>query len=661
MHFSRRSAVRARIRQGAVPPGVARAIAVLVRRTRLRASEQIWLAGEWCAEYARWRSEGRSDDEWIAHCAPTRERVRALRTDAIARRGAVDRACGRAFRWASLAVAIGCCAYFIAATVLVLRKPVVGFDALQAMNDRIPKSGPEGSALAVYMQALADAGGVFDSDALAGPLERIDRSLFAIEFDAAAHAEVLAALASSRVRIELLRTVRDRPVLGLALEVGAWQDTRAAVFFGVRAPTGPQRGLLGDSLLTVLLPHLSMLRSSARLMCADAAMAAREGRAEECVADLEAAYAMAGHAGQGGVLIGGLVEAAILQLAHATLVSVLENHGAEFGDEQVARLDRAVRAHECDLARAAEGEKFFVHDLVQRCYSDDGHGDGVLLPLPCVELVSEMTTVVPLQGQEDRSARSSLAFLAAPLVAALAPSRRELLDSADGSIDGIVQALRAPTRAESLALAGEQDARLARARAERTLPITSIADLMLPALGRIVPRAWAVRAARDGALAALGLERFRRAHGRFPNDLAELGGFVGRDLDSACDERLPWSYALVDGRPVIYDAGLDGLDDRARTPFASWPANPEDDRAAADLGPALVSLDAACADADTERGRTRRTRSELSAETPVDPSQPLAEVSQEPVARTDGDFIRVWWKSRAAGAVRMVPARVEGR
>ena len=55
-------------------------------------------------------------------------------------------------------------------------------------------------------------------------------------------------------------------------------------------------------------------------------------------------------------------------------------------------------------------------------------------------------------------------------------------------------------------------------------------------------------------------------------------------------------------------------------------------------------------------GDTRRVKSAVAADAPLDPSRPIADVETQGVLWRDGDFIRVWWKSRASGWSRVTPA-----
>jgi len=170
---------------------------------------------------------------------------------------------------------------------------------------------------------------------------------------------------------------------------------------------------------------------------------------------------------------------------------------------------------------------------------------------------------------------------------------------------------------------------------------------------------WALRAMQDTAAAAIGIERFRRANGRFPVDRAELEQFVGWRLDANGHEQLPWNYALVDGRPMIYDAGVDGFDDRARTPLADEPEQLDaNGLPIRDENRRLVSLTGASADRrETIGASSVRYASAIAADAPLDPTQPVLDVDPRATGSEDGDHVRVWWKSGAAGWTRVVPAR----
>ena len=664
MFGSKKRAVRARIAQAGFSSGIARFVADIVGRTRLRRAEQIDVAGELVSHFAEGLAAGRSESALIGAYGDPKASARDLRRSAIAKRGALDRAIGSVVWWGLVATGCFIGGYTAYATMLYFRSPVISFDAKAAANARMPNAGAEGRAIDVYMQALADDAGVMSRDSAAQ--EVFDRHLFAIGFDAAALAAVKSAHEPLRARIDALRTLKDRPVLGLPLEVGTWSDAKIAAFFGLPTSPTPVEGPFADAMLSAVLPQLAMVRDTARLLCVDAALAAHEGRADDFVADIEAALVMAGHASENGVLIGGLVEAGVEALVLGTVVSAIENHGEGLSDAQLQRLEALVAKPRDGIARGAEGEKLFLRDMIQRCYSDDGHGDGVLLSGTWVDMVQELTPK-PIERTDGSTEGTALltaeAFVGGPIAATLAPTRRELLARVDHHIDGMVGAMRAATRAEgverAIQLGQELEHGADRGRA------MDLVSLLMPAMSHAAVRSWATRAAVDGAIAAIGIERYRRANGRFPNDLLELSAFVGRTLGGSCDMRVSWKYALVDGRPLIYDAGIDGLDDRARPALGRWPEPSMDDEILAPSPVRLVALGECAADGATRIGPnsagvdgvTLRSRTSVAPDAALDPTQPIADIETAGVLRTDGDLVRVWWKSGATGASRAVPAR----
>jgi hypothetical protein len=84
---------------------------------------------------------------------------------------------------------------------------------------------------------------------------------------------------------------------------------------------------------------------------------------------------------------------------------------------------------------------------------------------------------------------------------------------------------------------------------------------------------------RDGLVAGIALEVFRREHGKYPEDLNVL---VPRLLPDVPADRItgsPVRYRLVDARPLVYSVGADRKDDGGRPTAkreaaANWDAKP---------------------------------------------------------------------------------------
>ena len=667
----KKRAVRARIEVASLPEEIGRFIAEIVHRTRLRRDEQLDVANELLSHFAEGLAAGKSARDLMAAYGDARVSARALRQSAIAKRGPLDRSVGSVLRWGSISTAAVATLYLGYASVLAFREPVISFDAVAAVNARMPKPGAEGAAIDLYLATLSNEEDrcIFIERAeppssFGAARLRVEEDLPRINFDETALTRIRADLAQMAPYIASLRKAKDHPVLGVGVATGAWKDERVAKFFFVDSiEYSPEASRFSGTLLSALLPQCALLRSTAKLMCADAALAIHDGRTNDFMDDIEAASMMAAHSGEVGFLINVLVEAGVRQLVLGTITSAIENHAESFSDAQLARLEQLARVGDLDLARGFEAERTGVFDLIQRCYSDNGDGDGVLLAHSFADFMREVAPMASNARDEnlEQAAMQTSAFFSGPIAANALPSRREVLAHLDAFIDANMEAAKSPSRKESIVLAAAVD-RDFEARRGAAGPMLS---LMLPALGRSVTVMWALRAMQDTTMAAIGIERFRRANSRFPADRAELEEFVGWPLDANSHEELPWKYALVDGRPMIYDVGIDGFDDRARTPLADEPEQLDaNGLPIRDENSRLVSLSGASADRADSIGiagaKTMRSASSVAENSPLDPTQPLVDLDASAAPSSEGDHIRVFWNSGAAGWTRSVPARAKG-
>jgi hypothetical protein len=72
----------------------------------------------------------------------------------------------------------------------------------------------------------------------------------------------------------------------------------------------------------------------------------------------------------------------------------------------------------------------------------------------------------------------------------------------------------------------------------------------------------------------------------------------------------------------------------------------------------MVSLSGATADRrETVGGVSVRSASGVAADAPLDPTQPVSDVDPHATGAEDGDHVRIWWKSGAAGWMRTISAR----
>lgn len=638
-------AVRARIAEAELPARIAVCIESVTRATRLRRDEQLDVAAELASHFREGLAAGRGADELVRDFGEVKRSAREIRRAAIAKRGAVDRAVGAVALWSSRGLVAVLVWYFAWATVLHFRQPTISFDGIAAIESMRAKPGPEGRAVDLYIAAFADSTGRFDSDEFGNDLLAAENAIERAGYDAASLEEARARLAPLAARIATLRGVRERPVLAMPLRPTRGTEPAVSDFFwGDDQPDAFRDATLDTGLLGVLLPQLALLRSSGRLLATDAALAAIDGRSADFLADLEAMLTASAHAGEDNFLIGRLVECAMRTMAARTVVSAIENHAEAFDDATLVALRRLLDRNAVDIGPSFDAESMFVRDVLQRIYTDDGDGDGVLLASAALRW-----TQLAVVG-DGRAMGGGLfdgdgvaaTFVLSPAAAMIAPSRAEV----SAHLAQHYARLRAASAMEDADAARAELTTIDRELEERNSEFYPI-SMLVPAMSRaaFVPRA--LRAETDAAIAAVELERFRRAEARWPRDLAELERFAGRTLGGAGGSAFAWRYAVVDGRPLLYDAGIDLIDDRAHGPAEHRPESEP-----------LVALSAVAGDGALAVGAsgnvTMRSAASIAFDSPLRPG--CAMPREASTLSRDGDTIRVWWKSRACGPSRVVPA-----
>jgi hypothetical protein len=501
--------VRAQLESTGLPDALRDFIASLVARTRLRRAEQLDIAAELTSHFSEGLAAGKSVDALVASYGDARQSARELRASAIAKRTPFDRAAGMFVKWGSIGVAAVPAVYLSSATVLYLREPVISFDARAIVNAQLPEAGPEGRALDLYIAALADESGRYREEWATNSVDAIEEALLRVDEDPTAEATARAALAEMRGTIESLRAVRTRPVLGLGVNANGLTDDAAVRFFGLESFTGFDErdadGPLASALFSVGLPQLSVLRPSAKLLCCDARIAAKDGRGDDFLASIEAASMVGRHVGEFPFLVSELVE---IGIQYAVLDEVRRAVGqtpAAFSDAHLARLEEIVRAQQSGLAVGIEGERLMVRDLVQRCFSDDGHGDGVLLPRAWGHVLVGMSPHPPF-GQRPPTL-AAVEFLSGPAAATAFPSRREITDRLDAYYESAIAVANATTREEFDARMGAYRERMDDMRSAPS----NLLDVLVPALDKALENGWKLREAVAETADLIARERAKRA------------------------------------------------------------------------------------------------------------------------------------------------------
>ncbi|NNM26376.1 MAG: hypothetical protein HKO59_10415 [Phycisphaerales bacterium] len=322
-------------------------------------------------------------------------------------------------------------------------------------------------------------------------------------------------VAREREAIERVRTA------GILEELRAW----------ARDPIGMRP--IGDRNGPMFRDHpdeLGDARRLTQLRVASMRLALREGDLGE-VADaftdvLALARAFSGQTN----LLDQLVAGAMFQLATRELRQELTE--SRFPEPVARRLLDALTAPAwgASLELAVERERLVFRDLVQRVFSDDGHGDGVFVPGAAARLAG-------VSGAE-----------APPEVIG---SRRDHLETHDAQLQPFIAAARR----------GMEPGWLRLEVASVDDPALPLVDQMIPAVDTLFQQAVMAAFHLEATRVMVAIEIYHDRHGTPPLELAELTPEILPTLPLDPMNGRPFVYGRrPDGSYALHGCGADGVD-----------------------------------------------------------------------------------------------------
>ncbi len=448
------------------------------------------------------------------------------------------RAMVKVAKWSGISLGTLVLIYLVFVLLALGRRPIISVDYLPILNEQAAAVSAEDAAWPMYREAAA---------ALLEDEEPWDDAGDSPRWPYRGGWEQQRAWLAMHARtLDLARAASAKPGMGLLARHEPLEED--AFLYSGSGPAWGTGSTMDESLLGVVLPHYGTNRRIARLLMADARQAAFEGDGGRFVEDVQAALALAHHNRELPLLIGDLVSMSIASMVVAVVGESLAVSPQAFADEDLAVLtDSLAAADELYFVRF-EGERLMFLDMLQRTYTDDGDGDGVVSPtaLEAMELVSSVS-------QGDGQAIGSV-FLA-PLAQWIMASRQESLAEYDRLL-GDVDAIRTVPLRDYVPSENEVGVET-RHRSLLGRWRYLMVDLLVPALDRAAMSGKYAMVKRDALLAAIALEQHRRETGDWPTTLG--AAMDDPPIDPWTGE--PIGLAFHDGRPVLYSVGNDRNDD----------------------------------------------------------------------------------------------------
>lgn len=564
-------------KSAALPERVRAFVEESVRRARLRRSERPWAADLLIQECAAALAAGATEQDVIARVGPVAAAARRVRRRAFKQRG---------IGWRMWFVASRC-----AAAVFVACVCVYGFFFIRTSGDAptIKHNYWADLNAAALAAPEADKAEPLYLDALnrlhaAPEWKRVSDAIRDNEGGAYQQDVVRRFLTENQAALDIVRRAASRPVLGTVLstaEVSKWSEIA----------NGPDGGAAEDEetnplLAECKLPHLGPLRTIARLLAADMAMAASDADGTRWLADARALAGVAKHTAKGGALVQGLsgylagyklIDRVNADLARPSLLT----------DAQLAELDQLLAKGEYqrgpgEIESDLTGELMQSADFVQRVYTDDGSGDGAFMFVHWDECMSKLDGA-SLSSVGERWARGPGRRLITPLAAVWQVGRKDTLEgmNAWGELYHRLRRMPLTTAAndrsadELLRSIAHEDAWIVQKLRGLGAPRrAAVFDVFCFGAARVAAVERRLEQRRDAARVLVAVCRFQAREGRWPASLNELvPGLLGTVPVDVFDDK-PLKYRLTPSGPVNYSVGVDGVDDGGTPPTGV--ASPEE-------------------------------------------------------------------------------------
>ena len=328
-----------------------------------------------------------------------------------------------------------------------------------------------------------------------------------------------------------------------------------------------------EPVINVRLPYSEPMLLMARLLGVDAVVAAEQNDTARMNADLLAIDGMARHCYESPLIINAMSGHAIRFIGLDTFALLLTRHPERFSDASLQEMARRISGWDFRerMLNAFAGERSFFADLVQRTYTDDGHGNGSITkqglelirrlfsgdpPNQFVRTVGFLGKELGLKTQHESAVMSTVMTLAIPAAREMIADRYEVMQKYDQVMRYSEARLRANQRDLPQDDPNDPWQEIRKNKTHHLL--ISVAGPALDVFGKINETH---EVARDGVLLGIALTLYHRKEGRYPETLAELSPrFIATiPVDPMNGE--PLHYRVTENGPVVYGVGTNLKDD----------------------------------------------------------------------------------------------------
>lgn len=545
--FTGRLDVRWRIAEAGLMAPLDDVVYAVVRKTRLTRLEQIDVADELIAHFLDGLESGTEPGDLAEAFGDTKAAARLIGRAKKRNRPLLWQAWMRSVQAVGLLAGLLLVAYAALAVPFYFSKPVLSVDYRAQINQQALAVPESERAWPLYRAALMT---LPQPKALRKNLSRAPRP------GEVGWGRVEAALTEHASELAAVRRAARMPGLGFVTGYELSEEDQKLW------PTlsFSEADFEVEGLYAILLPHLGELRKLNRLLGHDALRAASVGDGEVTLDNLEAMLGLARQVRESSFIINDLISLSMARRTFTVAGDVLATYPDSLSEAQLRRLAHVLAAYDESWLRVRfEIERIGFADIMQRLYSDDGHGDGALTAYGCKLLMRMAGSNVLEFSQREQGV---MMLVGGPLLRTVMLSRREMIEQYDRFID--------ETEARAAIPLWQRDYTRITSRLEqwneslyerlRHFPLLTFT----PSLERATRAGDLARQHRTGILTATALTLYRRQHGQWPAGLEVLSPryMPAIPVDSFTGGAL--RYAIEGDTVRVYSVGSDRDDDGGR-------------------------------------------------------------------------------------------------
>jgi hypothetical protein len=371
--------------------------------------------------------------------------------------------------------------------------------------------------------------------------------------------------------IDALRRATARPRLGFYL--GDAADLAAAKEHEGFWMVPKTMSLVQDNadVISALLYGPQEMRTIARILVADANVAASREDGARATADVAALVALAEQQRDEprATLVEQLVGIAIFSIATDTLGQLFVESPAIFGDALLVALAHRLASYQRGESGAdLSAETMLFEDVLQRAYTDDGRGDGRITFDGFKTLdeysAGDLLRIGFVARSPDLRARL-IAGALCPALSTLVGRRAEASAEYYELMDEMIANHQGPSWQWDRDKIEAAEDRLNELTSGFNKPRYVVINMLFPAMSAVYSATERSLQQRDAAEAVTALQLWQRRHGAWPERLDQLVPDLLPEVPRDRMDGQPLRYVVRDGRPLLYSIGGDWRDDGGTT------------------------------------------------------------------------------------------------